>query len=574
MESTTSPSRLRRFFTSKWTIGLVIIVVVIGGIAKFMQKPPSYQFITVTRGPITQSVALTGNTTSAQTVDLSFGSSGIIAKTTTDLGKSVVAGQILAELNTSDLIAQFQQAEANVKAQQARLESLRGGSRPEDIASAQANVDAQQARLNQLLAGPRAEDIAASQAALDKSKQDLANIYATINDTSIDAYAKANDAIRTQLDDLFSNAETTNPKLTYASANGQAQSQAESDRLAMTNTLNTWQNQLGQTFASTSEQERFLQQEITYLASVRSFLNTVSKTLDNVPALSASTVSGYRTNVSVSLSEVNAATKALNTITQSIASQSLTVSQSEAQLALKKAGALPTEIAAQRALVDQAQAQLNLKRAGTLSSDLSAQQAVVDQAKASVASVVAKIQNGQIVAPISGTITKFDAKIGQLASPGASLVSIMSNAGYEVHSSVSETDVGKIVVGNPVSMTIDAFPGETFKGSVFYIAPSETNTQGVISYEVKISFEKPDARLKSGLTANIDLITETKESVLLLPQYAIIQNDDGIFVETVENEEVTKHPVTLGIQDQQGNVEILTGVTEGQQVLNIGRTSL
>jgi len=106
---------------------------------------------------------------------------------------------------------------------------------------------------------------------------------------------------------------------------------------------------------------------------------------------------------------------------------------------------------------------------------------------------------------------------------------------------------------------------------VFYIAPSETNTQGVVSYAIKISFDKADARLKSGLTANVTIETKHKDNVLLLPQYAILQNDAGTFVQTLENGKTVKEiPVTLGIRDQNGDVEIVSGVSEGMQVLNIG----
>jgi multidrug efflux pump subunit AcrA (membrane-fusion protein) len=119
-------------------------------------------------------------------------------------------------------------------------------------------------------------------------------------------------------------------------------------------------------------------------------------------------------------------------------------------------------------------------------------------------------------------------------------------------------------------MTLDAFPGETFTGTVFYIAPAQTNTQGVISYQIKIAFSKADPRLKSGLTANIDIQTKKEDNVLILPQYAILQNDDGTFVETLSGDTITTIPVTLGIQDQKGNVEVRTGVALGEQVINIG----
>jgi RND family efflux transporter MFP subunit len=269
--------------------------------------------------------------------------------------------------------------------------------------------------------------------------------------------------------------------------------------------------------------------------------------LESSPNLNATTLATYKMNVSTALSEINLATTNLNTLSQNISSQKLTVSQATAALSLKKAGALPT--------------------------DISAQQAQVEQATASVQSAEAKLQNAEIVAPISGTITQFDAKIGQFASSNIPLVSIMSNAGYEVDGGVSEIDIGKVTVGDTVSMTLDAFPGETFTGSVFYIAPAETNTGGVISYLIKISFSKPDSRLKSGLTANVDIQTKHDDNVLILPQYAILQNDQGTFVETLVNNKVVQNPVTLGIEDETGNVEVLSGVTEGEQVLNIGLKS-
>lgn len=426
---------------------------------------------------------------------------------------------MLAELNTNDLVAQLHEAQANVDTQQSKLDGLQAGSRPEDIA--------------------------ASQAALDKAKQDLENMYTGIVDTSIDSYAKAKDAVRTELDPFFSNAETQNPNLTYITANSQAKNDAEIKRLSASVTLNTWQGQLTNIDQSNTGLEALLQNEISYLATIRQLLNSVSDTLNYASTLSASTLSTYKADVSTAFNEVNAATKNLNVISQDIASQKLTVSQ--------------------------LQAQLNLKRAGSPLTDISAQQAQVKQAQANVDSAAAKLGNAQIVAPISGTVTQFDAKIGQLASsPNTPLISIMSDGGYEVDGGVSETDIGKITIGDEVAMTLDAFPNETFAGLVFYIAPAETNTGGVISYQIKISFNKPDQRLKSGLTANIDIQTKHKDNVLILPQYAILQNDQGTFVETLENNKIKQNPVTLGVEDQKGNVEVVSGVILGEQVLNIG----
>lgn len=510
---------LRGSIRSKILIGAIVLIALgIGGYYSFSHRAPAYQFVTAQKGSITELVSLTGNVTPSQSVSLTFGSSGIISRIYSELGKRVHTGQLLAELNTNDLIAGLHQAQANVAVQQAKLEGLQSGSRPEDIA--------------------------VSQAALDKAKQDLVNMYDGISDTSISSYAKANDAVRVQLDQFFSNSETQNAKLTYTTTNYQAQVDAEAQRPPLTVLLNKWQDQIANIDQSNAGLEALLQDEISYLASVRQFLNSISKTLDNTISLSAATLTAYKDNVSAALTEVNTATEDLNVISQDISSQKLTVSHLQAQLDLKLAGSLP--------------------------SDISAQQAQVEQAKASVESAAAKLLNAQIISPINGTVTQFDAKVGQLASVSTPLISAMSDSGYEVDAGVSETDVGKISAGDTVVMTLDAFQNETFTGSVFYIAPAETNIQGVVSYQIKISFDKPDSRLKSGLTANIDIQTKHRDNVLILPQYAILQNDQGTFVEVLENGKVKQNPVTLGIRDQNGNVEVISGVTEGEQVLNIG----
>jgi HlyD family secretion protein len=519
LQSETKLTKSFNFFKSKITIGIICLVVLIIAGYFLFHRSVKYQFITVTSGAITQTVSVTGNTTPTQSVSLSFQSSGVISHIYSALGKQVSSGQILAELNTDNLSAGLHQAQANLAVEQAKLSGLQSGA--------------------------SSEDIAVSQAAVDKANQDLANMYGSIADTSTDSYTKANDAVRTQLNSFFSNAETQGPLLTYTTANTEAQNSAQMERYLSSTALNEWQTALANLDQSNDGSlETLLQNEIAYLATVSQLLNGVGSTLNYASSLNAATLATYKADVSVALNEVNLATTNLNTLSQSIASQKLTVSE--------------------------LQAQLDLKRAPPLPSDISAQQAQVAEAQASVESAQAQLANAQIVAPISGTVTQFDAKIGQLSVPSTPLVSIMSNSGYEVDAGVSETDIGKVSLGNKVAMTLDAFPNETFTGSVFYIAPSETNLNGVITYQIKISFDKVDSRLKSGLTANVDINTMQHANVLILPQYAILQNDQGTFVETLENNKIKQNPVVLGIADESGNVEVVSGVTLGEQVLNIG----
>jgi len=512
-------SKIKKIIRSKTVIIIVVVLIVgLGIYFIFGRKKTSYQFVSVKNGSISETVSVTGNTTPVQSVSLAFQNSGVVSRANFSIGDTVKAGAILAELNTSDLSAQLLQAEANVDAQEAALAALKIGAQPEDVAT--------------------------SQAALNKAEQDLANLYSSGFDVSTDAYTKTNDAVKTQLLNLFSNPETLTPTLTFGCNNAQTMTIAQSGRIDAGQALYNWQTELVGTDTSATKINSILTDGLSYLATSQGLLRSVSSCLDNAVGISSVTISTYKTSVATAQAEVNTAVKNINTLFQNISSQKI--------------------------LVQQLQAELLLKQAGSTAQQIDAGQAQVEATQANVASIRAKLQQSKIVAPISGVITQFDAKVGQLALPNINLVSIIGSSGFEVDAGVSETDIGKISLQNKVTMTLDAFPNETFAGTVFYIAPSETNVQGVISYQIKVSFDNPDPRIKSGLTANLDIETRRKDNTLILPQYAVLQNDQGTFVEVVQNNKIVNVPVVLGLQDQKGNTEVVSGVLDGEQVLNIG----
>lgn len=509
------------FFRSKWVLGTIAVVVVIAGAYWFTHRGgTTYQFVTVTQGAITQTVSVTGNTTPMQTVSIGFQNSGTIARVNYQLGQRVQAGDVIAQLSTASLSAALQQAQATVAAQQATLEGLQ--------------------------AGPQSSSVAESQAALGVAQQNLSNLYASIDAAATSAYTSGNDAVRTQLNTFFFNAETSQPTVTFTTSESQASVNAVNERVSATKELNEWQQELAAlgSSSSTTTLGTTLNTDLAHLAVIESLLSAASSALSGNTSLSASQLAADQADVTAGSKEVNASISSLQTISQNIAAQQATVAQSQAALAVAQTGSTPQSIAAQQAQVQEAQAQ--------------------------VATAEANVQNAEILAPISGTLTQQDAKVGQQATPGTPLVSIIGNGGFEVDAGVSENDIGKLNVGDMATMTLDAFPNQTFAGTVFYIAPAQTDTNGVITYLTKVSFDQPNSELKSGLTANVDITSKVDQSALILPEYAILQNDSGTFVETLQSGVATTTPVTLGIQDESGNVEVLSGVTAGEKVINIG----
>ena len=501
------------------------VIVVAGGIYFWIAagNRQSYQFVSVTKGTITQVVSVTGNTTPINSVDLSFPSGGTIAAVYKNAGDRVSNGTVLVQIDTNALQAQ--------------------------LAQAQAAVDAAQATLENLQAGPTPQTIQVSQTAVAAAKQTLANSYSSIPNAVADAYAKATDAVRNQIGTFYNNPDSTNPQLSFSVSDSQIVNDANNERLQVGSVLDAWANEIAAlssatTTYSTSTLAAALSNSADHLSVVTSLLNTDAAAVVDATGVSNTATAAYKNDVASAITEANTAAAAISTLQQAIASEDAAVAQANAQLAATLAGSTSQAIAAQ--------------------------QAQVAQAQANVQNIKVQIANATLTSPIDGVVTVQNAKVGEVAIAGQTITSIISANHFEVDAYVPETDIGKISIGDAVTMTFDAFHGETFQGKVFYIDPAETIQGGVVDYLVKTSFNAPDARIKSGLTANLDINTQTDQNALILPQYAIIQNASGTYVDILKNRKETQIPVTLGIRDQNGNVEILSGLTEGQQVVNVG----
>jgi multidrug efflux pump subunit AcrA (membrane-fusion protein) len=516
---------MKKLFTA-WSVKKIIWIVVIlaaaGGIFYYIthRSGSAYQFVSVTRGTITEVVSVTGNTTPIKSLDLSFQTGGTVAAVYKDAGDSVGAGDMLVRLDASGLQAQ--------------------------LAQAQAAVDAAQATLQNLQAGPTPQNVEVSQAALATANQTLNNSYTGIPNAIASTYAEATDAVRNQIGIFYTNADSNNPQLAFPVSNSQIVNNANAERIQVGNELNAWQTEMIALSSSlpTSTLYASLQKATAHLTVISTMLNTDANAVVNTSNLSTNATDAYKTEVAGAITEINTATSAVTTIEQNIASE--------------------------QAAIAQAQAQLSVTLAGSTTEAIAAQQAQVEQAQANVQSIRVSIANASLSSPISGVITVQNAKVGQIAGAGQTMVSIISANNFEVDTYVPETDIGKVAIGNTVDMTFDAFPGETFEGKVFYIDPAETIQSGVVDYLVKVSFTKPDSRIKSGLTANLDIDAQTDANALTLPQFAIVQNASGTYVDVLQNKVEAQVPVVLGIRDQNGNVEITSGVTEGEQIINVG----
>ncbi len=386
-----------------------------------------------------------------------------------------------------------------------------------------------------------AADLASAEASLAVERAKLANAELGIGDAErnmrdkiTDAYTKADDAVRNRVDQFFSNPRSPNPQLNFI-AEPSLKYKIENKRTTMESLLVSWQSSLaglpaGQAgLGSNPDLAAASAAARENIGEVSAFLNDIALALAALrpnTTLSQSTIDSWRSDTATARTNVNTA------------DANLTAAE-------EKLRGAPGDVAAARASVS--------------------------AAEANVEAVRVKFTKTALRAPIAGVITRQDAKLGEIAPANSALISLLSLQGFEIEANVPEVDIGKISTGNSVALTLDAFPGEPLAGRVARIDPAETIVDGVVNYKVTVVFERGDQRLKSGLTANLEIKTIEKPNVLILPQVAVVENDRGTFVRKAEGTKTREVPVTVGIRSQDGNVEIVSGLAEGERVENVGR---
>jgi RND family efflux transporter MFP subunit len=188
--------------------------------------------------------------------------------------------------------------------------------------------------------------------------------------------------------------------------------------------------------------------------------------------------------------------------------------------------------------------------------------------RAALSQAVANRDKGIIRAPIDGIVTKVGNKVGELVSSVDSMINLLSPH-YEVNVDISEVDVKKVKVGDEATITLDAFGSDAdLSGKVISIDPGPTIIQDVVYYKVRISLNDTTEPVKPGMTANISVATDSRSQVLYVPSRAVkFDAEGGRYVNILENGSEKQYPVKVGLRANEGRIEIVEGLTEGQEVI-------
>lgn len=214
------------------------------------------------------------------------------------------------------------------------------------------------------------------------------------------------------------------------------------------------------------------------------------------------------------------------------------------------------------------------------------------QAKEQVATAKEQVQRAQtnlgyatITSPIDGTVISKSVEEGQTVAASFNTPELFTIAkdltNMQVVADVDEADIGGVKEGDRVTFTVDAYPDDTFEGTVKQVRLQATTTNNVVTYEVVISAQNADLKLKPGLTANVTIYTQERTGVLAVANKALrftptketVGKDMKIVdcksknkVWTLDGKTLTAHPVSIGQTDGM-HTEITKGLKAGQQIV-------
>jgi HlyD family secretion protein len=221
---------------------------------------------------------------------------------------------------------------------------------------------------------------------------------------------------------------------------------------------------------------------------------------------------------------------------------------------------LDAEVALAEAELVEAQREWDRIKDGADADDVAA-------AKARIAAAKATLEGSEITAPFSGTIAKANLMPGDLVSPGHPVIQVADFSRLFVEVEVSEVDVNKLQVGQPVELSFDAVLDRTYHGEITAIGLTGSLEQGVVHFPVTVEVLDADDKIRPGLTAAVNIIVDEVEDALLVPNRAVRVRDGQRVVYVLRPQGPIPLPIELGASSDLDSEVVGGDLQEGDLIV-------
>jgi len=507
--------------------GVVAILLVASGVVACTTTtaPPRPNTVPVQRTSITSGVSATGSLTAITEQNVGFTAGGQLTAVNVKVGDRVTAGQVLATIDPFAAQQALDQARGQLRTQQANLDRLNNSPL---VSGSQDTLDQAQKILQKTKAQADAQNDAA--------------------ETAVDNARRALSQAKKQLDKAEDAARAACSSVSAVSVGSSGSSLTTSTKAPAMPAMPTVPTTGSSSAACTSAQAA--------VTSAKSGVVTAQNNLDAAKQQQDVTEESGRLAVANAQQGVVSAQNALD----------------------QASSDRPSNISAQAGQVTAAQAAVDTAQRNLDDTTLRAPvDGTVSAVNGTVGEFVGASTGTSALAPgtdatLPGTNGVASAAAAQAAAtptrPGGTQFLVLDNVDeFQVVTAYNESDAAAIAPGQKVRLTFDAVPDVEITGSVLSVSPTATAISGVISYYVTVVLPKGDPRLKSGMTAQAEVLTKEIPGVLAVPS-AAVRTQNGTSVVTVLDPNGTQRTVTVQTgATGDGKTQILSGVTEGQQVV-------
>ena len=217
------------------------------------------------------------------------------------------------------------------------------------------------------------------------------------------------------------------------------------------------------------------------------------------------------------------------------------------------------DLALKKANFDEAQRTFDRLTSGN-TSEIAAAQARVEAAQATK-------NLARVIAPFAGTVTESLTLPGDQVGAGETAFRLDNLSSLLVDVKISEVDINNVSIGQPVTLTFDAILGKEYHGEIVEVTQAGTVDQGVVNFTVTVELTDPDAMVKPGMTAGVNIVVEELKNVLLVPNRAVrLVDGERVVYVLVDGEPVTKE-VRLGSSSDTMSIVASGDVAEGDQII-------